>query len=74
MRDFQPTVVGSSVGLAFKRSSRLVSGKFSRTMKNQLVLKEIVEHMGRRIVAANNFIEGQHRAEIEVKLLPKLGG
>ena len=40
--------------------------------EGELVLEEIVRDVRRRIVAADDFVEGKHRAEIEVQLLTEL--
>ena len=51
-----------------ERSQREIQQHHER----KLVLKEIIQHVGGRIVAANNFVEWKHRAEVEVRLLAEL--
>ena len=69
--DFRPLPArpGRTIFEAFlKRGER----KIQQHDKGQLVLEEIIGNVGRRIVAADNFVEGKHRAEIEIKLLAEL--
>src|SRR5208283_2689232 len=52
----------------FERGEREIQQDGER----QLVLKKIIEDVRRGIVASNDFIEGQHRAEVEIELLAEL--
>ena len=35
-------------------------------------MKKVIQHVGGRVVASEYFVEGEHRAKIEVKLLAEL--
>ncbi len=41
--------------------------KIQQHHEGEFVLEEIVDHVRGRIVTANNFVEGKHGAEIEIR-------
>ena len=62
-------LTAAPVGTVFQALIERSQRKIQQHRESQFVLEEIVEHMGRRIVAAEGFVERQDWAEVEVQLL-----
>ena len=69
--DFGPLAAGPG-GPLFQTFVERGEGEVQENGEGKLVVEEIVEEVGGRIVAGEDFVEREHRAQVEIGLLIKL--
>ena len=69
--DFGPLAVGPG-GPLFQALVERGEGEVQQNRECQFVVEEIIKDVGGRVVASEDFVESEHRAQIEIGLLIKL--